>query len=170
MIDTLTLTRARNEVGRLNRELAELHLEEERCKLRRTRLEGEKAKVQTLVDMAELAQRLAQAPADPVTPSFHIETVAGAKVVIVDRPAAPITPTQRHKVKPDGLPSMSTMIVTALQASGKAQRPVDIANYVRNRWWPALPVKALNAQVWHMAKAGKLTRRDGYYGLNGVGH
>jgi hypothetical protein len=67
MIDTLTLTRARNEIGRLNRELAELHLEEERCKLKRGRLEGEKAKVQTLVDMAELMQRLAQTPADPAT-------------------------------------------------------------------------------------------------------
>jgi hypothetical protein len=63
------------------------------------------------------------------------------------------------------------MIVTALQASGKAQRPADIANYVRQRWWPALPVKSLNAQVWHMAKDGKLTRRDGYYGLiNSIGH
>jgi hypothetical protein len=138
MIDTATLTKARNEVTRLNRELGELHLEEERCKLRRGRLETEKAKVQALVDLAELTQRLAQMPADPATPSFHIETVAGAKVVIVDKPLAPATSVQRHKLKPDGLPSMSTMIVIALQASGKAQRPVDIANYVRQRslHWP----------------------------------
>jgi hypothetical protein len=170
MIDTLTLTRARNEIGRLNRELAELHLEEERCKLKRGRLEGERAKVQALVDMAELMQRLVQPPADPATPSFHIETVAGAKVVIVDKPPTPVTPTQKHKLKPDGLPSMSTMIVTALQVSGKAQRPVDIANYVRQRWWPTLATPAVNSQVWHMAKAGKLICRDGYYGLNGVGH
>jgi len=170
MIDIATLTKARNEVGRLNRELAELHLEEERCKLKRGRLETEKAKVQTLVDMAELMQRLAQTPADPATPSFRIETVAGAKLVVLDKPPAPVTPTQRHKLKPDGLPSMSVMIVTALQASGKAQRPADIADYVRKRWWPTLATPAVNSQVWHMAKAGKLTCRDGYYGLNGVGH
>jgi hypothetical protein len=170
MIDTVTLAKARTEIGRLNRELAELHLEEERCKLRRTRLEGEKAKVQALVDMVELMQRLVQTPADPATPSFHIETVAGAKVVIVDKPVAPTTPTQRHKLKPNGLPSTSTMIVMALQASGKAQRPVEIADYVRNRWWPTLATPVINTQVWHMAKIGKLTCRDGYYGLNGIGH
>jgi hypothetical protein len=166
MIDTLTLAKARSEIGRLNRELAELHLEEERCKLRRTRLEGEKAKVQTLVDMAELLQRLAQMPADPAAPSFRIETVAGAKLVVLDKSSAPVSPTQRHKLKPDGLPSASTMIVTALQASGRAQRPADIANYVRNRWWPALPARTVNAQVWHMAKAGKLVRFNGHYRLN----
>src|SRR6516162_10311931 len=92
MIDTATLTKARNEIGRLNRELAELHLEEERCRLRRGRLEGEKTRVQTLVDMAELAQRLAEKP-DHASPAFRIETaVSGAKVVVVDKLSAPPSP------------------------------------------------------------------------------
>ena len=85
MIDTATLTKARNEIGRLNRELAELHLEEERCKLKRGRLEADKAKVQTLVDMAELTQRLAQIPADPTTPSFKMDGTAGGAVAGHDR-------------------------------------------------------------------------------------
>jgi hypothetical protein len=172
MIDTATLTKARNEIGRLNRELAELHLEEERCKLRRGRLEAEKAKVQTLVDMAELMQRLAQTPTDPATPSFHIEEVNGAKFVKLDKPLVSATqiPAQKRKLKPDGLPPMSVMIVTALKETGKASRPVEIADYVRKRWWPTLATPVVNSQVWHMAKIGKLTRRDGYYGLNGIGH
>jgi hypothetical protein len=170
MIDTATLTKARNEIGRLNRELAELHLEEERCKLKRGRLEAEKAKVQTLVDMAELTQRLAQMPTDPATPSFHIEEINGAKFVRLDKPLPSATSTQRRRLKPDGLPPMSVMILTALKETGKASRPVEIADYVRKRWWPTLATPVINSQVWHMAKIGKLTCRDGHYGLNGVGH
>jgi hypothetical protein len=147
MIDTLTLSKARNEVARLNRELSELHLEEERCKLKRTRLEGDKARAQALMDMGELTQRLAQIPADPATPSFHIERVAGAKLVVLDKPPALATSAERRKLKPDGLPSMSTMIVTALQASGKAQRPVEIADYVRKRWGPTLATTVINGRL-----------------------
>jgi hypothetical protein len=173
MIDPQTLAKARNEVARLNRELAELHLEEERCRLRRGRLEGEKTRVQTLVDMAELAQRLAEKP-DHASPAFHIETaVSGAKVVVVDKLSAPPSPEAgqpRRKLKPEGLPPVSVMVVTALRETGKASRPVEIADFVRRRWWSTAPTEIINTTVWHMAKAGKLIGRDGYYGLNGVGH
>jgi hypothetical protein len=168
MFDTAIMTRAKAEVARLNRELAELHLEEERCRLKRTRLEGEKTRVQALVDLGELAQRLADKP-DAAVPSFHIDRVAGAKVVVVEPLAS--APTQvRRKLKPSGLPPTSAMIVTALQAAGQAKRPVEIADYVRKRWWPNLPTTLINTQAWHMAKIGKLTHHDGHYGLNGVGH
>ena len=172
MIDTVTLAKARTEIGRLNRELAELHLEEVRCRLRRGRLEGEKTRVQTLVDMAELAQRLAEKP-DYAGPAFHIETVNGAKVVVVDKPSTP-PPAEagqsRRKLKPDGLPPVSAMVVTALRETGKASRPVEIADFVRRRWWSTAPTEIINTTVWHMAKVGKLICRDGHYGLNGVGH
>jgi hypothetical protein len=163
MIDTVTLAKARSEIGRLNQELVDLHIEEDRLKLRRARVENEKARVQSVIDLAETVRRLAEIPVGPTVPSFHIERVAGARVVVVDRPV-------RRSTKPAGLPSLSVMVVTALQDSGKAEKPAAITAYVRQRWWPALSVKTLNAQVWHMAKAGKLIRRDGYYGLNGVGH
>jgi hypothetical protein len=173
MIDAETLTRARNEVIRLNRELADLHLEEERCKLMRGRLEAEKAKVQALVDMAELAQRLVNKP-EYAGPPFHIETRDGVKFVVVDKPASAAqqqtAAPDRHKRKPDGLPAVSAMIVIALQETGKASRPVEIADFVRKRWWPTVSTTTISAQVWHMAKVGKLTSHDGYYGLNGVGH
>jgi len=171
MIDLQTLAKARNEVARLNRELTELRLEEERCRLRRGRLEGEKARVQALVDMAELAQRLAEKP-DTAVPAFHIENVSGAKLVVFDKPAAapPTLESSRRKLKPDGLPPVSAMVVTALRETGKASRPVEIADFVRQRWWSTVPTEIINTTVWHMAKVGKLIRRDGYYGLNGVGH
>ena len=44
MIDTVTLAKARSEIGRLNQELVDLHIEEDRLKLRRARVENEKAR------------------------------------------------------------------------------------------------------------------------------
>lgn len=76
----------------------------------------------------------------------------------------------RRKLKPEGLPSIATMIVTVLQEAGKAKRPVEIADYVRKRWWPTVSTTTVNALVWRMAKEGRLTWQDGRYGLNGVGH
>jgi hypothetical protein len=168
MIDTVTLAKARSEIGRLNKELVDLHVEEDRLKLKRGRIESERARVQTLVDMCELAQRLAETPVEHAVPSFHIERVAGAKVVVVDKPPLRGTPVRKHK--PDGLPTVSAMVITALQETGKASRPAEITDYVRKRWWPSVHTKIINAQVWHMAKAGKLTCHDGRYGLNGAGH
>jgi hypothetical protein len=65
---------------------------------------------------------------------------------------------------------MSAMIITALQVSGKAQRPAEIATYVRQRWWPTVPSRLIGTQAWQMAKLGKLIAHDGLYGLNGVEH
>ena len=151
-----------DEIVKLKAELHSLncHIQAERNDevrhgLQRIRLENERAGL--LVKLID-----AQVASVAVSPA-HLEPQPA-----VPPPLLPEVPSRR-RLKPEGLPSMSTMIVTALQASGRAQRPADIAKYVRQRWWPTLPVRALNAQVWHMAKVGKLIRRDGYYGLNGVG-
>jgi hypothetical protein len=76
MLSIETLRKAQLELTRLNRELHALHLDEERCKLRRSRLEGEKARVQSLVDICELAQRLSAQPGPlapfPGHPDVHV--------------------------------------------------------------------------------------------------
>ena len=158
---------ATDEVGKLKAELHSVNCriqaernDEIRHALNRTRLENERA--QTLVKLMDALAAFAALPvvAPELPPPPPMPVCAEVQAV-------------RRKLKPDGLPPMSVMIVTALQASGKAQRPVDIANYVRQRWWPTLATPAVNSQVWHMAKVGKLICRDGYYGLNGpngVGH
>jgi hypothetical protein len=153
-----------DEIAKLKAELHSLncHIQAERNDevrhgLQRIRLENERAAL--LVKLID-----AQIASVTVPPPAHSEPQ-----LVVPLPPLPEVPLRR-RVKPEGLPSMSTMIVTALQASGRAQRPVDIANYVRQRWWPTLATPAVNSQVWHMAKNGKLTCRDGLYGLNGIGH
>ena len=169
MIDAVTLAKARSEIGRLNQQLVDIHLEEERLRLRRSRLESEKARVQGLVDLCELTQRLAET-SEPVAPSLHIERVAGARVVVLDKPLVPAAPMGRRKHKPDGLPSMSVMIIAALKEAGKAERPVEITDYVRKHWWPTVSSNTVGTAAWHLAKIGRLTLHDGYYGLNGVGY
>jgi len=176
MIDDDIVRRAHIEVGRLNRELAAIHEDEERCKLRRSRIESQKAQVQLLIDQANLARRLAAQPDDPTKPIVRIEKLAcGANLVRVEAPEKPPLPQVeqlpgRRKVKPDGLPSIASMIVTALKEAGKASRPVEIAEFVRQRWWAAASTKDVATTAWTMAKAGKLMHRDGRYSLNGVGH
>jgi hypothetical protein len=175
MIDDDIVRRALFELGRLNRELHAIHEDEERCKLRRARIEAQKAQVQLLIDQANLARRLAAQPDDPTKPIVHIEKLAcGANLVHVEAPKKPLPPQveqpERRKVKPDGLPSVASMIVTALRETGKASRPAEIAEFVRARWWSAASTKDVATTAWTMAKAGKLTRHDGRYGLNGAGH
>lgn len=167
MIDTEILLKARSELSRLNGELRELHLEEERCKLKRSRLEGEKTCVQALVDFCELAQRLVQKPSEPANPSFHIEDCHGAKLVIVDKPigAAAPAPDPRQKHKPAGLPTMAEMVLAVLEREIEGLRPCDIAKAVRQSYWPGAPSAEVGATAWRLAGRGRLERVSGRYKL-----
>jgi hypothetical protein len=166
MIDPKTLSKARTELNRLARELTELSLEEERCRIRRTRLEGERARIQALIDTEALLARLAAMP-DPV---FRIEPVNGVQFVkpVATPPPAPVTTANAGK--PKGLPSTANMVMDAVRDLGKAERPAAIAEYVRERWWPDAPTKTICSTVWQLAQTGKLACHDGRYGLvNGAG-
>jgi hypothetical protein len=173
--DSELLRRANREIVRLNRELDAIHEDEERCKLRRSRIEGQKAQVQLFIDHANLARRLAAQPEDPTRPVVHVEKHCGVSILHVEArketppPQSPAAPGRR-KLKPDGLPTVSTMILTALREAGKASRPVEITEFVRRRWWADAPIKTITTTAWQMADDGKLVHHDGRYSLNGVGH
>jgi hypothetical protein len=175
MFDDDLIRKANLEIGRLNRELVAIHEDEERCKLRRSGIEAQKAEVQLFISQANLVRRLAAQPGDPTVPKVHIERHCGVGIVRIEKPK-PVTPVSepevlaRVKRKPDGLPSVASMIVTALRETGKASRPSEVADFVRGRWWPAVQTKVVGTMLWQMAQAGKLTHHDGRYGLNGAGH
>jgi hypothetical protein len=172
MIDDVVLLKARSELARLNGELRELHLEEERCKLKRSRLEGDKARVQALVDLCELTQRLAKKPQEQISPSFHLEDCHGAKLVIVDKPPAPpvgASKPARRKHKPDGLPTITEMVTVVLREIPGLRAP-EIADTIRKRWWPSLDTATIRSLVWRMVRSGHLTQQDGRYALTGAGH
>ena len=177
--DTELLNKAQLELTRLNRELRELHLEEERCKLKRARLEGDRAKVQALADFCELVRKLDAQPTLAPLP-FHIEDMNGAKLIVADRPgvaalraqtALPLASAVRHK--PDGLPTTAAMVAAAMQEAGKPVRPLEITDYIRKRWWPEMKTKATCATIARMVQDGKIVGDSGRYRItnaNGKGH
>ena len=175
MIDDDLVRRAQVEIARLNQELRAIHEDEERCELRRSRIGAQKAEVQLFISQRNLALRLAAQPDDLNAPKVWIEKLdCGANLVRGEprkpTPSSPTELTERRKLKPDGLPTIATMIVTALHEAGKASRPVEIAEFVRRRWWANAPIKSITTIAWQMAEEGKLTHHDGRYGLNGAGH
>jgi hypothetical protein len=77
---------------------------------------------------------------------------------------------QRRKLRPDGLPTTTDMIVTALREVGKPSRPIEITNFIRARWWPSVTNETVCPTVCRMAKDGRLTHAEGRYFLNGKGN
>jgi hypothetical protein len=83
-------------------------------------------------------------------------------MVVFDKPAP------RRKVKPDGLPPLTVMITAASQEAGKPEKPTEVADFVRKRWWPDVPTGVVGTQLWQLAKKRKLVNHGGSYGLNGT--
>jgi hypothetical protein len=171
MFDDTLLTKANLELTRLSRELHALHQEEERCKIRRSRLENDRIRVQSLVDMCELAQRLDAKPLPPrPNPDYHLEDCHGAKLVIVDKPGAP-QPTQRRRPeKPAGLPSIANMIMTVVKQKGVPEEglaPREIASFIRQAWWPEVKPRCIHGTAWGLVQKGLLEKDGHRYRLNG---
>jgi hypothetical protein len=179
MLNQATLAKARSELGRLNNELHALHLEEERCKLKRSRLEGDKARLQALVDLGDLLVRLSDAPTAGtrfIVPngragkevSFRVEDCRGAKLIVAEKPPQPTR--QRRPVKPPGLPSIADMIMTVFKQKGVPKEglaPREIASVIRQAWWPDVKPRCIHGAAWGLAQKGKLENNGGRYRLNG---
>jgi hypothetical protein len=178
MIDDTILLKARSELGRLNQQLHELHLEEQRCQLKRGRLEAEKARVQSFVDTAELALRFqaepSTAPAVSFVPVFE-DQPNGPKFVVPSKPKPDaereVPVASSPKYKPDGLPTYQQMVQTVLDnAAPKWLAPKQITAVIRQTWWPDVPRHKAASTAWGMARAGRLDSRGGRYRAKLNGH
>ncbi len=173
MLDAQILSKARAELSRLNRGLRELHLEEERSKLKRSRLEADKARVQSLVDVCELAQRLHGAgdhvtiPVNGKAVTFHTEDVGGAKLFVRDKPAAT---SGSQTGKPADLRTNAAMILDVLEEAARCGirqlRPREVTEAIRRNWWPTVKGPAISTVMWRMAKDGELWCDGGHYSLS----
>jgi hypothetical protein len=167
-----TVANARADIVRLNNQLRELHLEAERCQLKKARLESERTRVQSFIELCELAQRFGT----PALPSQSVPVVQivpvdvtqpnGVKLVTV---AVSKEPPTRHKRKPDNIPPMPEMIAAALR-DGIELAPVAIADFIRKRWWPDVRSVDVNSSVWRLAQIGRLYKSGSRYRLNGHGN
>jgi hypothetical protein len=152
------IARVRDDIHALNCKLAALRNEEQRFQLQRQHMEAERDRLKSFIEMQEIAEHYGAA----ALPGVAVEVPR-----LADAPPAP-SPTKR-KLKPDGIPTTSVMIITALQETGRAARPPEIADYIRKRWWPKLQTGVIGTAVWHMAQEGKLEKDGGLYKLNGHG-
>jgi hypothetical protein len=143
---------------------------EMRHQAQRIRLEAERVKIQAYVDMYELSLRYSSAK--PTPPSADRSN--GAKIAAVTLSEAASAVLEQHarkQVKPDGLPTLTEMIVTVLAEAVRQGRdslaPREIRAVVRKRWWPDVPYPVIASAVWRLGKADRLRKvGGGQYGLN----
>jgi hypothetical protein len=158
-----------DEIAKLKAELHALdcHIQAERNDevrhaLRRGRLEAERA--QTLVKLMDAVTALKNAP--PQQPSG----VNPAAVVV---PGVLPSPALKQKHKPDGMPTLKTMVATAFEDAAKRGQvelePHQVFDFVRRKWWPNVSRNRIRSTIWKMCAAGQLEKGAGVYRLNGHG-
>jgi hypothetical protein len=162
-----------DEITQLKTQLAELNTKcqlardnEVRFALQRGRLEAERT--QLVVKMMEAMA--SQATPTPATPpevnASPYRVVVGSQEPTSSAPPRRTPP--RRTPKPEGTPTVTEMVATAIQALGKPSRPVEITTYINGRWWPGVTTQDVGPVVWRMAQGGRLSHSGGRYGLNGA--
>jgi hypothetical protein len=120
-------------------------------------LEAERA--QLLVQMIEARQQ-------PVLSAPYAVTSQTA-AAMPPEPAAKALAAVARILKPDGLPSMSAMVMSVLDTAELALEPRQIRDRIRQKYWPDVPIDRVASAVWRLAKGGKLHYRDRRYWCNG---
>jgi hypothetical protein len=129
--------------------------DEVRHGLQRSRLEADRA--QLLVRMIEVMH--GPQPSAPYAVTWQS--------AISLNESAPTLATVAVR-KPDGLPSMSSMVLSVLDSAEAAGlKPKQIRECIRDKYWPEVPIDRVVSAVWRLAKNGKLHHSDGRYRLNG---
>jgi hypothetical protein len=71
--------------------------------------------------------------------------------------------------KPDGIPTMPTMIYEALKDARdrglKGLEPKDITAYIAAKWWPSVKINNVGPIAWRLYKSEKLAKRQSKYRL-----
>jgi hypothetical protein len=153
----MTIAKLRADLVDLNLKCQQARDNEVRFGLQRSRLEAERA--QLLMRMVETAQQPM-----PVTVPY--------KITMQPSPIAPNKPkpatVPRNNLKPDGLPSMSAMVMSVFDnAEDAGLRPKQIRERVSAKYWPDMPADRVVSTAWRLAKDGKLHHNGGRYWLNG---
>jgi hypothetical protein len=161
------------DIAKLRADLADLNLKcqeagynEVRYGLQRSRLEAERA--QLLMQMVETVHQ-----STPATVPYRITMQSSPIAPNKPKPAT----APRNNLKPDGLPSMSAMVMSVFDnAEVAGLRPKQIRERIRAKYWPEVPANHVTSVAWKLAKDGKLSHSGGRYrlnrynGNNGSGH
>jgi hypothetical protein len=167
-----TIAAARADLQRLNSELVELHKEEQRCQLQRSRLEADRARVLAFIDTCELAQRYS-APAQSgnglavqITPVDETKP-NGAKLVVVSGASV----DRSANLTDPETPSLRELVVMAIEdAVSRGRRglkPSAVIDFVLQQSPPGLSRSTVSSAMWRMTQDGQIEKRGSRYRLNG---
>jgi hypothetical protein len=154
----------------LNRQIQVQRNIEMHAAMERARLETQRVELMSQMLTSSVAPPATITPTSPYRVTWQTPMPAPDTAAVSQPPPNPPShPVDaRRKHKPDGLPSISTMITAVLKETPNL-RPTEIADFIRKQWWPDLPTPTISTTVWRMVRSGHLTQQDGRYALNGAG-
>jgi hypothetical protein len=167
-VENNAIARARADLADFDRRIAVTKAEEDRLATERQRMEMERGKVVSFIEMYEKYAGHASPSAeggDEAQVRTHTPKPNGAhhaaptpKIDSRKRRAAPL-----HR-KPPGTPTTHDMILAALRDAESrglpGLAPKDIGTFIKQKWWPHLKGSSIGPAAWRMYK-DKEIRREG---------
>jgi hypothetical protein len=177
--ENIAIARARADLADFDRRIAVTKAEEDRLATERQRMETERGKVVSFIEMFEkyagrasgeadirTGDLVTQVPTDAPRPNGADHAAAGDHKNNVEARASRKRRPPIHR-KPPGTPTTHHMILEALrdaESRGLASlAPKDIGAFIRQKWWPHLKGSSIGPAAWRMYKDKEIRKEgDGY--------
>jgi hypothetical protein len=189
------ITKAKSDIADLDRKISAIKAEEMRLALQRTGMERERERIKAFADMyprytgspepsedkdvqlAASSQVTSAAQSSlsingedhTVTPESKAAVSSGRAEAAQRLPRKAAKRRQALYRKPSGTPKMTDMIAASLRDAHKrglsGLRPKEMAEFIRQKWWPHLKSEAVSPIAWRMLKQGELAKNGPLYVL-----
>jgi hypothetical protein len=171
------IARAKADLADFDRRIAVTKAEEDRLAMERQRMETDRGKVVSFIEMYERYAGRASDSEDARGDEAQVHTEA-SKPNGADRASAIVHKNNgatRHSRKrrpplhrkPPGTPTTHEMILAALrEAESRGERglaPKDIADFIRQKWWPHLKGSSVGPAAWRMYQDKQIRKEGGLY-------
>jgi hypothetical protein len=170
------LTRAKADLAEFDRRIAVTQAEEERLATERQRMATERVKVVSFIEMFERYAGAAIGLADHANDGAeaiplrsngadHLAAPSRARNSKATRQSGKRGPPLHRK--PVGTPTTSDMILSALRDAGargeQGLAPKDIAQFIRQKWWPHLKGSSVGPAAWRLYRDKQIRKEGGLY-------
>lgn len=170
--ENIAIARARADLADFDRRIAVTKAEEDRLATERQRMETERGKVVSFIEMFE---KYADDAADDIVTQVQTDAPKSngahhaASSIHKNNGAARASRKRRPPIhrKPTGTPTTHDMILEALrdaESRGLASlAPKDIGAFIKQKWWPHLKGSSIGPAAWRMYKDKEIRKEgDGY--------
>ena len=171
------IARARADLADFDRRIAVTKAEEDRLAMERQRMETDRGKVVSFIEMYEkyagnAGAFSAEDGADVA--QIRLQTVKpnGADHAPTILPKIPTRHSRKRRAaplhrKPPGTPTTHDMILAALRDAESrglpGLAPKDIGVFIKQKWWPHLKGSSIGPAAWRMYKDKEIRREGGVY-------